>query len=487
MKNEKKLTILHSNDLHGDFLPDMSGKFPVGGVALLSGYVGKVRREEENVIYTISGDMFRGSVIDEEYRGMSTVEIINRLAPDVVTIGNHELDYGVPHLLFIDKCAKFPIINSNMRIKPNGIHLFMPYTVIERDGIRILFIGIITEDVLAQTKQDPIIGNMLEISDAVEEIGKICTVNESVGAVDLTVLLTHIGIEADKKLAAALDPAWGVDVILGGHSHTFMSEPVTVNDILIAHAGTGTDIIGRFNFVIDTDKAAVKSYEWRCVPVTGENIMRDHEIEKTVEAYKAATDRKYERIVTKFNGSFTHPVRNAETELGNLFADVFCEALDLDVMLLGSGSIRSDELGPTVAYGGLTEAFPFDDGVYMFRATGELFKRMMLYMLREEAFVGHTEFYQLSRGMKLVYSRKEKCFREFSYFGREIKDTDVFKIGMQTYHFTNIEAFLNVTYAEIGAIEKPRIVAVSCIDVLDDYLSAHGALDGSVEGRIVIE
>ncbi len=484
---KKHLTILHSNDLHGDFLADTRTGVPVGGIALLSGYVEKVKREEENVIYAISGDMFRGSVIDEEYRGTSTVEIINKLAPDVVTVGNHELDYGVPHLLFIDKCAKFPVINANLRVKPNGIQLFMPHVVIERDGMRILFIGIITEEALAQTKQDPIIGNFIEVSDAVKEIEKICTLSENVGETDLTVLLTHIGIEADKKLAAALDPAWGVDLIIGGHSHTFMEKPIVVNNIVIAHAGTGTDIIGRFDFVVDTATNVIKSYSWRYVPITGCDIIKNHELDETVAAYKAATDAKYERIVTRFKDTFTHPVRNAETELGNLFADVFRDSLGLDVMLLGSGSIRSDELGPTVAYGGLTEAFPFDDGVYMFRVTGRTFRKMMLYMLREEAFTGRTEFYQLSHGMKIVYSREKKELKEFSYLGRQIEDTDELSLGMQTFHFTNIESFLDVTYEEIGALERPRIVAVSCIDVLEDYLSDKTEIECSVEGRIVIE
>ncbi len=484
---KKHLTILHSNDLHGDFLADTRTGTPVGGIALLSGYVEKVRREEENVIYTISGDMFRGSVIDEEYRGTSTVEIINKLAPDVVTVGNHELDYGVPHLLFIDKCAKFPVINANLRVKPNGIQLFMPHVVIERDGMRILFIGLITEEALAQTKQEPIIGNFIEVSDAAAEVGKICTLREEVGQVDLTVLLTHIGIEADKKLAAELDPAWGVDLILGGHSHTFMDAPITVNNVVIAQAGTGTDFVGRFDFTIDTAMNNIKSYSWRCVPILGTDIIKNHELEVTVAAYKAATDEKYERIVTRFKGAFTHPVRNAETELGNLFADVFRESLELDVMLVGSGSIRSDELGPNVAYGGLTEAFPFDDGVYMFRVTGKTFRKMMTYMLREEAFTGRTEFYQLSHGMKIVYSRSEKRLYEFSYLGREIEDTDELTLGMQTFHFTNIEKFLNVSYEEIGALDRPRIVAVSCIDILEDYLSEKTEIEASVEGRIVIE
>lgn len=103
MKHTKKITILHSNDLHGDFLAEQVDEKLVGGVSMLSGYIEKVRAEEPNTIYAIAGDMFRGSVIDSEYKGLSTIEIMNALAPDIVTIGNHEVDYGIAHLLFIEK------------------------------------------------------------------------------------------------------------------------------------------------------------------------------------------------------------------------------------------------------------------------------------------------------------------------------------------------------------------------------------------------
>ena len=124
MKNLKKLTLLHSNDLHGDFTAEQVDEKLVGGVSRLSGYVNKVRSEEKNVIYTVSGDMFRGSVIDSEFQGVSTIQIMNLLAPDVVTLGNHEVDYGLAHLLFLEKCATFPIINANMHLKYSGKRLF---------------------------------------------------------------------------------------------------------------------------------------------------------------------------------------------------------------------------------------------------------------------------------------------------------------------------------------------------------------------------
>lgn len=163
MKHLKKLTLLHSNDMHGDFMAKEVDDRLIGGVSMLSGYVGKVRREERNVVYSISGDMFRGSLIDSEYKGLSTVEIMNILAPDVVTLGNHEVDYGIAHLLFIERCAKFPIINANIYLKNNGTRLFKSHEILEIDGMKVLFIGLLTEQVLSQTKQDKLIGSFLDV------------------------------------------------------------------------------------------------------------------------------------------------------------------------------------------------------------------------------------------------------------------------------------------------------------------------------------
>ena len=96
------LTILHSNDIHGDFVPEEKNGVLSGGIARLAGYINQTRAKEKNVIYAVAGDMFKGSIIDSEYMGISTIELMNMLAPDVVTLGNHEIDYGLAHLLFIE-------------------------------------------------------------------------------------------------------------------------------------------------------------------------------------------------------------------------------------------------------------------------------------------------------------------------------------------------------------------------------------------------
>ena len=486
MANYKKLTLLHSNDMHGDFLAEDVDNKLVGGVARLSGYINKTRAEEPNTVYCIAGDMFRGSVIDSEFQGISTIEIMNMLAPDVVTLGNHETDYGVAHLLFLEKCAQFPIINSNLYVKTNHARLFTPFYIKEIDGMKILFIGILTEEVIAQTKNDGLIGTFVNIGEAADEVGRICNAYNSLD-IDLTVLLTHIGFEEDKKLAAKLDPAWGVDLIVGGHSHTFITEPAKVNDILIVQAGTGTDQIGRFDITVDTDTNSVADYKWQSVPIDEAHCPVDAELEQLITSYKSKTDAKYGRVVTRFARNLTHPERTRATDLGGLFADALQESLGLDVMLLGSGSVRTEAMGPIVMLSNLTECFPYDDAVYMLKLTGSQFKHMIRYMLRDEVWEGvHCEFYQLSAGMRVVYDRAAHEFREFSFHDVPLADDALLTVGMQNFHYLNMEDALDLSMAEAEKNGKPRDVSTSCRQVIEEYFSAHQHMDSHASDRLTV-
>ena len=466
--NQTGITILHSNDLHGDFLAEQVDEKLVGGVSMLSGYIEKVRAEEPNTIYAIAGDMFRGSVIDSEYKGLSTIEIMNALAPDIVTIGNHEVDYGIAHLLFIEKCARFPIINANLYIKNTPTRLFTPYKILRVDGMNILFIGIITQDVINQTKSESLVGSFVDTAAAAAEVGKICNAHNSID-IDFTVLLTHIGFEEDKHLARQLDPAWGVDLIIGGHSHTLPEHAVEKNGVVIAQAGTGTDQIGRFDIIVDTDNNCIDSYTWHTVPITAETCPRNPAMEQVLHRFTSQVDEKYSHIVGRFRRELTHPERTQETELGNLFADIFTRSLGIDIMLIGSGSIRAEKLGPIVTYGDLIEGFPYDDGVFMFKVTGQQLRQMLHYMLREEAYTGHTEFYQLPSTLRLRYDRAKGDFDYFTYcgkeVGKEISDDALFTVGLQNYHFKNIESFFNISYDTICKLQKPRSVATSCVRI----------------------
>ena len=486
MKNIKRLTLLHSNDMHGDFLAEEVDQTLVGGVSMLSGYINKVRSEEKNVLYAISGDMLQGSVIDSEFKGISTIQIMNTLAPDIVTLGNHEVDYGLAHLLFLEKCAEFPIINANMYITTNHKRLFSPYKIIEIDGMKILFIGIITEITLMECRKDNLIGTFITLEDAAEEVGRICNTYNSLD-VDLTVLLTHIGIEEDKRLAKLIDNAWGVDLIIGGHSHTFLEKPVVVNGIPIVQAGIGTDQIGRFDLNIDVDNNCIESYSWKPVPINSENCPRDPAIERVIDIYQSQTDAKYGQILTRFVRELSHPSRIQETELGNLFADILKDALGVDIFLMASGSVRVEHMGPLVTKGDFTTCFPFDDSAHVLYWTGAMLKHAIKHMLRDDTLDGaHNEFYQLSHGLEVEYDRNSHSFIKFNFEGEPLADDRIITVGLQHYHFLNVKDSFDLNPEEVQSIKKERIAASSCCQIIEEALAEGQHQNSKIEGRIVI-
>lgn len=481
----KQLVLLHNNDLHGDFFPRKKGGKDAGGLPLLSGYVNRVRKEDQNVLYAIAGDVFQGSIIDQEYRGISTIDLINQLNPDVMTIGNHEVDYGLSHLLFLEKCANFPIINANLYVTLNGSRLFLPYLIKEVNGMKVLFIGLLTEEVIAVTRQDKVIGTLVDVEQAVHEIELILDSYRTVD-IDLTILLTHIGIEKDRELAEHLDSCYGVDLIIGGHSHTMMEQPEYVNGIWIAQAGSGTGQIGRFDLICDTDTNSIADLRWQCVPVNEETAEPDQTMQELLKRYQSLTDSKYARVITTFQRKLTHPCRTQETELGNLYADLLQRDSSFDLMILGSGSIRKEELGPVVTFQDMKENTPFDDCLWMLKVSGEQLRRMIAFVFRKEAWCGHTEFYQYSQGMHIVWDRQKDTFRQLCFHGSEIRDGDEFTICLQDYHFRNFDQMFSVKLKEVTDNMEPRIIAGSLNHIVEEYMTKHQGLNAEIEGRIEV-
>ena len=482
---KKKLTLLHSNDMHGDFLPKEEDGILRGGLPLLCGYIRKTRETDDNVVYAIAGDLFRGSVIDSEYLGLSTIDMVNLLEPDVATLGNHEVDYGVAHLMFLEKCARFPLINANLYVTLNNTRLFRSHYNVEIGGMRILFIGILTEEVISSTKSEKVIGSFIDIDEAVREVGVICD-NYRTKDTSMTVLLTHIGIEEDRKLAERLDPEWGVDLIIGGHSHTKMTEPEIINGIPVVQAYMGTSQIGRFDIIYDTWRKRITNLQWECVPITSETAEPDPVMAELLDSYRTKTDQKYRRVISRLARRLTHPARNQETELGNLYADMLQDESSFDLMIMGSGAIRKEAFGPIIEYQDMIENTPFDDQLWMLEVTGEQLRRMVLHILRDEAWEGHTEFYQFSKGMRILYRKSTHSLEEFRFRGKDIQNDDRITIAIQSYHYNNFDEFFNVPLAEVKLNRKPRIIATSVNNIIEEYFTTHHGLDARVEGRIEI-
>jgi 5'-nucleotidase len=472
--------------MHGDFLAELreGNKKMIGGLALLSGYIKKVRHEEENVLYVIAGDMVQGSLIDAEYKGVSTMEIMNYLSPDVVALGNHEFDYGLPHLLFLEKVATFPIVNANLYIKKYNKRLMHPYVIIKKAGFDILFTGIITEKVIDAIKKDPLIGSFISLEDASREVGVITNAYKN-DDIDLTIVLTHIGFESDLELAAMMDPEWGVDMIIGGHSHTILENPASVNNILIAQAGVGTDQIGRFDILVDDDTNSIIDYTWQLVPIVEGIAEPDSYMEEFIAGFKEEVDRKYNTVISKLNDTLTHPCREIETSLGNLFADILAETGTCDVVLLGSGSIRGEKLGPVVTLKQLRSIFPYEDYMKRFKISGRQLKHIFSHIMRPENRNGEGECYQVNSNIRAVYSDARRQLSELNCSGKPVEDDAQYTLGLVGYHIMNSSRNLGITQDELNQYSGARMITTSVIEVVEEYLKNHQNIGRRVEGRLV--
>jgi 5'-nucleotidase / UDP-sugar diphosphatase len=484
----RKFTILHSNDMHGDFLAEQAagGGDLIGGLPLLSGYINKVRAEEENVLYVISGDMVQGSIIDSDFKGTSTMQIMNYLAPDVVALGNHEVDYGLPHLLFLEKISNFPIVNANLYIKPFEKRMMRPYHIISKAGFDILFTGILTEKVMDSLKMDELIGTFVTLEEAGTEVGRICDAFKN-DDIDLTVVLTHIGFESDKELAAMLRPEWGVDLIIGGHSHTVLSQPAEVNGVLIVQAGTGTNQIGRFDIVVDDDTNSIVDWKWQLIPIDEHIAEPDLRMAEFIESFKSVVDRKYGAVITKFAQTLTHPVREEESTLGDLLADALAEGTRSEVVLLGAGSVRVKQMGPAVTLMDFISCFPYDDSLTRYTITGAALKRAFNHWMRPENRDGEGECYQVNAGVRAVYSNTAHSLLSLSVNGAPVDDEATYTVILQGYHAKNVRPYLDLAPEDLTAAAPSRVAATSAQTVLKEWLLSNQNADRKIEGRLVYE
>ena len=134
----------------------------------------------------------------------------------------------------------------------------------------------------------------------------------------------------------------------------------------------------------------------------------------------------------------------------------------------------------------MLENTPYDDVCWMVEVTGAQFRRMVMHILRDDAWKGETEFYQYSKGVRIKYNKTTHELLEFKFQGEDIKDDQVLKICVQNYHYNSFDEFLGVPLAEITKNRKPRVVAVSVNNIVEEYLACHPGLDAHVEGRLEV-
>ena len=167
----KNLTILHANDFHGQINFKIAEDYSlVGGVSLLSGYIKKVRSEEDAVFCAVCGDILQDNIQNACSKGINTVKLLNIIKSDALSLGNHEMEYGLAHLLIFKECIRTPILCANLLVQPLEKPLLEPSRVFDVNGVKILAIGVIPEHFINGIMADEFCNTMLSYKDTYDAI-----------------------------------------------------------------------------------------------------------------------------------------------------------------------------------------------------------------------------------------------------------------------------------------------------------------------------
>lgn len=220
---QKKIVILGTNDTHSRIepIPENDRNYGgMGGVVAREVFIDGIRKQDQNVLLFDAGDFVQGTPYFNLFHGRVEAQAMNLMKYDAGTLGNHEFDYGLDTLKMIVKKLNFPILNCNYDFSETVLkNEIKPYVVLKRFGLKIgvLGVGVNPEGLIQKNKYEGMV-----FKPAISSVNFYAKILKDSKKCDLVVCLSHLGYNDDIKLA---EQSKNVDIIIGGHSHTYMEKP----------------------------------------------------------------------------------------------------------------------------------------------------------------------------------------------------------------------------------------------------------------------
>lgn len=361
------LTILHTNDIHGKFMPERAtwrdDSAFVGGFAALSGALDSVRAADKETIYLDAGDLMTGNpicnIIENGVEGGALLELLNLCGCNATCLGNHEFDLGAEHLRKFAARSDVPILCANVRELSNGTLLCPASQIIERGGLRVGVIGLILTDLAGVVSAKAIAP--FDIGDIAQTAQPL--IDELDPLTDVIILLTHNGVDDDKELARVVH---GCDVIIGGHSHTRLKEPIVENGVIIAQTGSYLKNLGVLKLNVRKDR--VESHTGALVELVENRFVPRPEVFQYCARFTDQIEREYGDTIAIAAETWSRSY-NESSPLGNLLCDLLRDGTNADFALINSGGIRKDLRAGPVRKLDIVEALPFTNSVVRFEVT----------------------------------------------------------------------------------------------------------------------
>ncbi|MCD4786422.1 MAG: bifunctional metallophosphatase/5'-nucleotidase [Candidatus Eremiobacteraeota bacterium] len=360
-----KINILYTNDLHGKI--EASGKETptlkddIGGLANLGTAIKQEQDKDPGHTLTLdAGDISTGGPVSDYFKAIPMVEAMNLMGYDAMTVGNHELDAGRIALKNIADKANFPVLSANLIDSTPGKPMkIKPYVLKQVGDIKVGILGLTTPEATSLlNKEDK---KNMQFTCAVDTARKMVPEMKEEGA-DMIIVLSHMGVESDKELAGKID---GIDVIVGGHSHTELHDPVEVAGTTIIQAGTQGKYLGKteFDVVKENGKTNVKAVNSQLIPIRGDKFKADKSIEKIIKKYSDQLAPIMDRVIAKSPTTLSQRDYHEymeESALGNLVTDALREKAGSDIFIMSPSSLRDNIKQGDVKVGDIYKLLPFD-------------------------------------------------------------------------------------------------------------------------------
>ncbi|PKN83249.1 MAG: multifunctional 2',3'-cyclic-nucleotide 2'-phosphodiesterase/5'-nucleotidase/3'-nucleotidase [Deltaproteobacteria bacterium HGW-Deltaproteobacteria-1] len=483
---QHEIRILHVNDFHGfaaAYKPYGSEE-DQGGLAYLAQRVEELRAEKPTLLFA-AGDMIQGNNWANLFQGKSSIEAMNVMKFDAMVVGNHEFDFGQTILKQRIEEANFPFLGANV----TGLSQLKPFIINNLDGLSIAVIGIVTGDTPTTTHPKNVSG--LQFSSPVDTVEKY--VRKLRAKNDIIVVLSHIGFSADVDLAKKVE---GIDVIVGGHSHTKVAKPVVVGKTHILQAFEHGKVLGVIDLTVKNGRIIRADSRLEPISPTGKE-------NQAVGAIVAKYQQKVDSFMNDTVGESLVDldgvnVRQQETNLGNLITDIMRKAAGADAAIINGGTIRTSIKKGQIKVSDVYAVVPFDNYIVAIKLTGKQIRETLEHGV-SAIDEGAGRFPQVS-GLAFTYNRLDPA-------GSRVKDVfigghplvadkeytvatnDFLAAGGDGYKAFGDAVKSSKDYAVIGgAMKGDKLVYINAgkwiRDVVIEYIKSRKKISLRVEGRI---
>ncbi len=474
---EGQVTILHTNDMHSQYVPltatwiDADPKPQIGGMVALEYIVRQARAQYPKSLLLDAGDISTGTLLSKiEHNGALNggfVEMMNLLDYHAFTIGNHEFDEGQDNLANLLGIMDFDVLSANLLINDE---LFAPhaYKIYNVGNIRVGVIGILLTN-LANVTAKKNLDNVV-ITDPAETTQRL--IDQIDAKTDLIVVLTHQGADADENLARKIVNA---DVIVGGHSHTRISEAREVNEILIVQAGSKTRYLGRLT--VDVAGDTISSYDSELVPTwTDSGKSPNPQMEELVNTFKTQIDAEYGQQISILKTAWKNS-NFYETNLGNFLSDVMREKTMTDFAFLNSGGIRKSVPAGPITKMDVLEILPFSNYLTTFECSGQV----LFDILQNDIQGSIKNSYGLLQISGITYAfnvddENSATIQSMRINGQPIDPNAAYTGTTVDFVMSNLQERYEISNIQ----NTPDLIS----DVVIDYLLKNPVIESKVQGRI---